>query len=142
MSLSKKTSVPNPAKVFIYISSATVWVTIDLLKVLTILPDITVRRCAVEWADVKPFWNLQKAKFLRVINEHIIYKFLKEFINHKKKTNRVVVFSCRFLPNILKYFMKLAKNQKIKIHSDTNWKTQVIHMKVQVQSSSELPLEH
>ena len=45
----------------------------------------------------------QKAKFLKVINNLIIYKFFKESINHKKKTNRVVVFSCRCVPNILKY---------------------------------------
>ena len=46
----------------------------------------------------------KKAKFLKVINNLIIYKFFKEFINHKKKTNRVVVFSCRCIPNILKYW--------------------------------------
>ena len=45
----------------------------------------------------------KKAKFIKVINQLIIYKFFKEFINHKKKTNRAVVFSCRCLPNILKY---------------------------------------
>ena len=33
----------------------------------------------------------------------IIYKFFNDFTNHRKKTNRVVVFSCRPLPNILKY---------------------------------------
>ena len=29
--------------------------------------------------------------------------FFKEFINHRKKTNRAVVFSCRCFSNILKY---------------------------------------
>ena len=29
--------------------------------------------------------------------------------------------------------MKLSKNQEIKIHSDTNWKIQLILMKAQVQ---------
>ena len=37
----------------------------------------------------------KKATFLLVINNSIIYKFLKDFTNHRKKTNKVVVFSCR-----------------------------------------------
>ena len=45
----------------------------------------------------------KKAKYLKVIKNLIIYKFFKEFINHKKKTNRAVAFSCRCIPNILKY---------------------------------------
>ena len=38
-----------------------------------------------------------------MINNPIIYKFFKDFTNHRKKTNRAVVFSCRPFPNILKY---------------------------------------
>ena len=38
-----------------------------------------------------------------MINNPIIYKFFKDFANNRKKTNRVVVFSCRPFPNILKY---------------------------------------
>ena len=38
-----------------------------------------------------------------MINKPIIDKFFKDFTNHKKKTNRTVVFSCRPFPNILKY---------------------------------------
>ena len=38
-----------------------------------------------------------------MINNPIIYKFLKDFTNHRKKTNRLVVFSRRPLSNILKY---------------------------------------
>ena len=34
-------------------------------------------------------------------NNSIIYKFFKDFTNHRKKTNRVVVFSSRPFPNIL-----------------------------------------
>ena len=45
----------------------------------------------------------KKNKFLKVINKLIIFKFLKEFTNHVKKTNKAVVFSCKGLPNILKY---------------------------------------
>ena len=40
---------------------------------------------------------------LQVINNLIIYKFFKDFTNHKKKTNRVVAFSCRPSSNIFKY---------------------------------------
>ena len=36
-----------------------------------------------------------------MINNPIIYKFFKDFTNHRKKTNRVVVFSCRSFSNIL-----------------------------------------
>ena len=38
--------------------------------------------------------------------------------------------------------MKLSKNQEVKIHSDTNWKIQLVYMTVQVHSSSELIVEH
>ena len=44
-----------------------------------------------------------------IINNIIIftiiynYKFFKDFTNHRKKTNRVVVFSRRPFPNLLKY---------------------------------------
>ena len=37
-----------------------------------------------------------------MINNPIIYKFFKDFTNHRKKTNRAVDFSCRPFPNILK----------------------------------------
>ena len=37
-----------------------------------------------------------------MINNPIIYKFFKDFTNHKKKTNMVVVFSGRPFPNSLK----------------------------------------
>ena len=38
-----------------------------------------------------------------MINNPIIYKLFKDFTNHRKKTNRTVVFSSRPFPNILKY---------------------------------------
>ena len=34
------------------------------------------------------------------MNNPIIYKFFKDFTNHRKKTNRAVVFSSRPFPNI------------------------------------------
>ena len=38
-----------------------------------------------------------------MIKKRIFYKFYKSFTIHRKKTNRVVVFSCNLLPRILKY---------------------------------------
>ena len=83
-------------------------------------------------------WDQKKAKFLKVINNLIIYKFFKEFINHKKMTNRIVVFSCRCIPNILKHcdhslnFPKIRRSRLIETQIE----------KVQFHRSSELPLEH
>ena len=36
-----------------------------------------------------------------MINNHIIYKFFKDFTNHRKKTNNAVVFSSRPFPTFL-----------------------------------------
>ena len=38
-----------------------------------------------------------------MIKSHIIYQFYKNFTNHRKEANRVVVFSSRHFPNILNY---------------------------------------
>ena len=45
----------------------------------------------------------KEATFLEVINKPITYNFFKDFTNERKKINRVVFFSRRPLPNILKY---------------------------------------
>ena len=37
----------------------------------------------------------KKVTFLLVINNPMIYKFLKDFTNHRQKINGVKVFSCR-----------------------------------------------
>ena len=48
------------------ISSATVQVASDLLKVLATLSDTTVRRSAVDREDLKPYWKSEKkAHFFR-----------------------------------------------------------------------------
>ena len=85
------------------ISSATARVAPNLLKVLAILSDTIVRRSAVDREDLKAYWKSEKTRFFYVINNSIIYKFFKDFVNRKKKTKREVVFSCRPFPNILKY---------------------------------------
>ena len=39
------------------VSSATAWVSQDLLKALAILSDTTVRRSAVDQEDLEPYWK-------------------------------------------------------------------------------------
>ena len=43
----------------------------------------------------------KKTTFLSEINNPIIYKLFKDFTNHRKKTNRAVVFSSRPFPKFL-----------------------------------------
>ena len=42
----------------------------------------------------------KQTTFLNVINKHIIHKFFKDFTNHRKRTNRVVVLCQTSFPNI------------------------------------------
>ena len=113
----KKTIIPN------YISTATARVAPDLLKSLAILSDTTVTRSAVDREDLKPS-RKSKGTFLKVIITPIIYKFLK-------------VFSCRNLPNNLKFwdhiwkFQKPSNNLENRILPDTYWRVQLETMKVQ-----------
>ena len=96
----KKTSMPNSIKsfvyiyiyilyylyilyyiyiyiyVYIYIYSATAWVVPDLWKALTILPDTSVKRYAVDQEDLKPFcciqiivWNSLHNKYAKCCEE-------------------------------------------------------------------------
>ena len=114
---------------FLDISSATAWVAQNYLKSsqfyqIQLSEDMRLKENT---------WNhtgdQKKAKFLKVMNKLIIFK---EFINQKKKTNRPVVFSCKCLPNILKYchhrsdFVKLRKSRfiqtKIEKFSKYAWK--------------------
>ena len=50
----------------------------------------------------KTLLKIKRFTFLQMINNPIIYKFLKDFTNHRKRINRAMVFSCRPFPNILK----------------------------------------
>ena len=113
-----------------------------LSKALAILSDTTVRRSAVNWEDLQLYWKLEKRpQFSRCSKIFIIYKFLKDFTNHRKKTSRVVDFSCRPFPNILKYRtpMKPSNNLENKAPSDTYWRFQLVCKKVQ---ALEPPLEY
>ena len=43
----------------------------------------------------------------------MIYKFFKDFTDHKMKTNRAVVLSSKPLPNIFKYRYQTRKNVQL-----------------------------
>ena len=83
------------------ISSATARVAPDLLKALAILLDTTVRRSAVDQKDLQPYRKSEKKHFSWWLTMLLFTSFSK--ILHRKKTNWVVVFSCRHFPNILLY---------------------------------------
>ena len=85
------------------ISSATARVAPDLLKALAILSDTTVRRSAVDQEEPKPYWKSEKGHISLGVQQTIIYKVIKDFANHRKKTNKAVGFSCRPFPIIFKY---------------------------------------
>ena len=81
-------------------SSATARVAEDPLKPITILSD--VRRSAVDREDLNRYWK-SKVGHISLSNQQSYYlQVLQDFTNHRKKTNRAVVFSCKHFPNILK----------------------------------------
>ena len=94
----------------------------DLLKVLAILSDTTVRRSAFDQEDLEPYWK--EATFAEVINNPAIDKFFKDFTSHRKKTNRAVVFSQRPLPSILKY-------KEHRWNLPTIWKTRLFETHIE-----------
>ena len=61
----------------------------------------------------------KKSTFIWVINNPIIYKFFKDFSNHRKKTNRAVVFSKRPFPSIQQY-------REHRWNLPTMWKTRLL----------------
>ena len=71
------------------ISSTTVWIAADILKALPILSDTTAKSYTVDWEDLKAYLKSEEAIFLERSNMPIIYKFFKDFINHRKKTKKV-----------------------------------------------------
>ena len=99
----KKTCVPNPVKSLGYIKC---YFSSSPRPVKS--PSNSIRyNCekTCSWSR-RPKTMLEirkKTTFLEVINNSIIYKLFKDFTNHRKKTNRVVVFSSRPFSNILKY---------------------------------------
>ena len=74
----------------------------------------------------------EKATFLEGINNLIMYKFLKDFSNQRKKTNQMLVFSHIPLPILLKYRdhrWDLLAVYKIRF-LQTYWRFQLACMKV------------
>ena len=94
-----KTSMPNTVKNLGYIS-ATDHIAPSLLKALAIILNTIVRKAVVDREDLKLYWKSEKRPtVLYMTNAPIIYKFFKDFTNHRKKSSRVVVFSCRLPKN-------------------------------------------
>ena len=95
----KKSSMPNPVESLGYIKCYS-WSSPS--------PSNSIRynyQKISSWS-IRPKTLLEirkKTTFLQVINNPIICKSFKDFTNHRKKTNRAVVFSSRPFPNILKY---------------------------------------
>ena len=115
----KKTSMPNPAKSLGYTKS---YSSSSLRPVKS--PSNSIRfncRKICSWSrSPKTILEIRKkAAFLYGINNPNIYKFFKDFTNHKKKTNRAVVLSCRLFSNILKYWNHLWNFPNI-------WKTRLL----------------
>ena len=55
------------------ISSATVQVAPDLLKALAILSGTIVRRSAVDWDDLKPYWKPEKKYSISLGDQQFYY---------------------------------------------------------------------
>ena len=51
----------------------------------------------------KTILGISKKSYTSCGEKQAYYKFFKDFTNHQKNTNRVLVFSCRPLPSILQY---------------------------------------
>ena len=99
----KKTSMPNPVKSLGYIKH---------YSSSSPRPDKSPRNSIkYNWQKIcswsrrpKTYWKSEKrSHFSRWSTILIVYKFFKDFANHRKKTNRVAVLSCKPFPNILKY---------------------------------------
>ena len=81
----------------------------ELLKALAILSDRTMRRSTVDQEDLKPYWKSEKRSHFFTWSAVLLFpSFWKTLLTSKRRltlkktTNRAVVFSCRFFPNILK----------------------------------------
>ena len=127
-------------------------------KALVILSDTTIRRSAVDQEDLNHTGN-QKKGYFSLGDQQVIYRFFKDFSNHRKKTNREVVLtvdlSATFLStettnDHLPTIWKMTTNN----HLPTIWKRrllqtyieglneQLVCMKFQAHSSLEPPLEY
>ena len=118
----KKTSMSNPVKSIGYTKC---YSSSSPRPVNSIRPSNSIRyncKKICSWSGrPKTILEIRKmATFPQVINNPIIYKFFKDFINHRKKTNRVVVFSCR-------PFTKISKYTDHQWNLPAIWKTRLLH---------------
>ena len=88
------------------LSSATARVAPDLIKDLAIPSEATVGRSSVDSEDIKP----KKGDISLGAQQSYYLKVFQNFSNHRKKTNRVVVFSCRTFPNLSKFLNTVITN--------------------------------
>ena len=111
-------------------SSATDWIAPGLLKALAILSDTSVRRCAVDWEDLKPHGKSKRPHFSSWSTSLLFTSFFKDFTNHRKKTNSAVVYRDyrRDLLTIWKTFRHIY------------WRVLLVCMTFQPHSSLEPPL--
>ena len=72
------------------ISSVAAQVAPDLLEALAILSDTTVRRSAVYWDDLKPYWKLEKGHIsLGDQQSYYLYtSFLKTLLTTERRSTR------------------------------------------------------
>ena len=81
------------------LSSAIARVAPDMVKAQAIPSDATVGRSSVNPEDIK----LKKGDISVGAQQSYYLKVFQNFTNHRKKTNRVLVFKCRTFPNISKF---------------------------------------
>ena len=100
-----------------------------LVKSLAIPWEITFRRSAVDQENLKLHWKSEKKPYFSWWSTIIIYNFVKAFTNHRKKANRLIVFSSRpFFQHskIQGPSMRLSNNLENKTPSDSYWRVELV----------------
>ena len=97
----KKTSMPNAAKIEGYIKFYSLSSPINVKTLSNAVRKNCLKICSWLRRPKTILKITKKATFLLVINNPIICKFFRDFTDHRKKTNRVVVLSCRPFTSIL-----------------------------------------
>ena len=109
------------------ISSATACVVSDLLKTLAILSNTTVRRSVVDQEVLKSYWKSEDSPHFSSWSVSLLFLSFSKTANHRKKVNRVVVFSCRPFLSIVKcrdHQWDFPTIWKTVCPSDTYWRIQ------------------
>ena len=108
------------------ISGSTVRDAPDLL-IRAFLSDAMVRRYAVDWEDLKSYSKSEKGHISGVGQQVYYLQVFTNFSNHRKKTNRAAVLSCRPLPTFLNAGTtdQTFQQSGIEIPSDKYWRVQL-----------------